>query len=132
MTTSEHARYAAALTRTVDLLRRSNEAGEPQKAALRALVIACAERSGTLRFYDSVLTVDGIAVPMPHFGAILDWEEFHAVAARIRTAGLAFVIEPRGRFEGQLGEQMTMFFLDPSGNALEFKAFRLPQHMFTA
>jgi len=76
--------------------------------------------------------VDGIAVPMPHFGAILDWDLFHAVAGRVRAAGLSFVIEPRSRFEGQPAEQATMFLLDPSGNALEFKAFRRPEHVFTA
>jgi extradiol dioxygenase family protein len=76
--------------------------------------------------------VDGIAVPMPHFGAILTWDEFHALAERIRNAGLGFVIEPRTRFEGQPAEQATMFLLDPSGNALEFKAFRRPEHVFTA
>ena len=76
--------------------------------------------------------VDGIAVPMPHFGAILGWDEFHALAARLGKANVDFVIEPRLRFEGQPGEQATMFLLDPSANALEFKAFRRPEHVFTA
>jgi extradiol dioxygenase family protein len=76
--------------------------------------------------------VDGIAVPMPHFGAILQWEEFHALAARLQSAGIDFVVEPRLRFEGQLSEQATMFLLDPSANALEFKAFRNPGSVFTA
>jgi uncharacterized protein len=76
--------------------------------------------------------VDGIAVPMPHFGAILGWDEFHALAGRIRAAGVSFIVEPRSRFEGQPSEQATMFVLDPSGNALEFKAFRRPEHVFTA
>ena len=76
--------------------------------------------------------VDGIAVPMPHFGAILGWDEFQVLAARIHAAGLGFVIAPRVRFEGQPAEQATMFLLDPSGNALEFKAFRRPAHVFTA
>jgi extradiol dioxygenase family protein len=75
--------------------------------------------------------VDGIAVPMPHFGAILDWEAFGALAARLRDAHCRFVIEPRSRFEGLPTEQATMFLLDPSGNALEFKAFRHPEHLFT-
>jgi extradiol dioxygenase family protein len=74
--------------------------------------------------------VDGVAVPMPHFGAILSWEEFQALAARVQAAGVAFVIEPRTRFAGQPGEQATMFFLDPSGNALEFKSFRHPENVF--
>ena len=76
--------------------------------------------------------VDGIAVPMPHFGAILGWDDFHALAARIRAAGWGFVIEPRLRFAGRPSEQATMFLLDPSANALEFKAFRQPEEMFTA
>lgn len=76
--------------------------------------------------------VDGVAVPMPHFGAILAWDEFQALASRVRAAGVAFVIEPRVRFADQPGEQATMFFLDPSGNALEFKSFRHPEHVFTA
>ena len=74
--------------------------------------------------------VDGVAVPMPHFGAVLPWAEFHALAERIRRAAIPFVIQPRVRFEGQPGEQMTMFLLDPSGNALEFKAFRHPENVF--
>jgi extradiol dioxygenase family protein len=76
--------------------------------------------------------VDGIEVPMPHFGAILSWDEFHALAARLRNAGAGFVIEPRLRFEGETSEQATMFLLDPSANAIEFKAFRHPGAMFSA
>jgi uncharacterized protein len=68
--------------------------------------------------------VDGHEVPVPHFGAVLPVEEFHALADRLRTAGSAFVIEPYQRFAGEPGEQWTMFLLDPAGNALEFKAFR--------
>jgi len=74
--------------------------------------------------------VDGIQVPMPHFGAILEWDEFDALAKRLTDAGTAFVIAPRSRYEGQSAEQKTMFLLDPSGNALEFKAFRNPQAIF--
>ncbi len=76
--------------------------------------------------------VDGVGVPMPHFGAVLGWEQFEQVAGRIRKAGISFIIEPRGRYEGQPGEQRTMFLLDPSGNALEFKTFKHPEHIFTA
>lgn len=76
--------------------------------------------------------VDGIAVPMPHFGAILDWDGFHELAARLTASGCRFVVPPRLRFEHQPGEQATMFLLDPSGNALEFKAFRHPDHVFTS
>jgi extradiol dioxygenase family protein len=67
--------------------------------------------------------VDGHDVPVPHFGLILTVPDFHALADRLRSAGVSFVIEPYVRFEGQPGEQWTMFFRDPSGNALEFKAF---------
>jgi extradiol dioxygenase family protein len=74
--------------------------------------------------------VDGHNVPVPHFGVVLDWDDFHAFAARIKAAGLAFVIEPYIRFQGQVGEQATMFFLDPAGNALEFKAFLDPGQLF--
>jgi len=68
--------------------------------------------------------VDDHAVPVRHFGLILDWDDWQALAERLRDAGTRFVIEPYIRFKGQPGEQATMFFLDPSGNALEFKAFR--------
>ena len=67
--------------------------------------------------------VDGHDVPVPHFGIILSIAEFEALAARLRGAGVAFIIEPTVRFAGQAGEQHTMFFADPAGNALEFKAF---------
>ena len=67
--------------------------------------------------------VDGHDVPVPHFGAVLPMEEWRKLADRLKAAGTRFVIEPNIRFEGLPGEQATMFFLDPSGNALEFKAF---------
>lgn len=67
--------------------------------------------------------VDGHDVPVPHFGLILTIPEFHDVAQRLRDAGTTFVIEPYVRFEGEVGEQWTMFLFDPAGNALEFKAF---------
>ncbi len=67
--------------------------------------------------------VDGDNVPVRHFGVILDMDAWHALAERLRKAGTRFVIEPRVRFKDQPGEQATMFLLDPSGNALEFKAF---------
>src|SRR6185436_11178372 len=66
--------------------------------------------------------VDGHDVPVPHFGVVLEWEAFHALAERLRERSVEFVIEPYVRFAGQVGEQATMFFRDPSGNALEFKA----------
>lgn len=67
--------------------------------------------------------VDGHDVPVPHFGLILTVPEFRKLADRLRAANTSFVIEPYVRFEGQTGEQWTMFLLDPAGNALEFKAF---------
>jgi hypothetical protein len=67
--------------------------------------------------------VDGHDVPVPHFGVVLAMDDWQALAARLRNAGTRFVIEPHIRFAGQVGEQATMFFHDPAGNALEFKAF---------
>jgi extradiol dioxygenase family protein len=91
-----------------------------------------AHTTGTPALTEDRGIVDGIAVPMPHFGAILGWDDFQALALRIRVAGIGFVIEPRSRFAGRPSEQATMFLLDPSGNAIEFKAFRQPNHLFTA
>ncbi len=68
--------------------------------------------------------VDGKQVPVRHFGAILSMEEWEGLAERLKTYGIDFIIEPYIRFRGEPGEQATMFFLDPSGNALEFKAFK--------
>ncbi len=68
--------------------------------------------------------VDGHNVPVPHFGVVLDWDAWEDLAERMRQHGTQFVIEPYIRFQGQVGEQATMFFLDPAGNALEFKAFK--------
>jgi extradiol dioxygenase family protein len=67
--------------------------------------------------------VDGHDVPIPHFGVVLTAEQWKVLEQRVRLAGVPFVLEPYTRFEGQVGEQSTMFFLDPAGNALEFKAF---------
>lgn len=67
--------------------------------------------------------VDGDAVPVRHFGVVLPMAEWDALAARLKAAGTRFIIEPHVRFKGLAGEQATLFFLDPSGNALEFKAF---------
>jgi uncharacterized protein len=67
--------------------------------------------------------VDGDQVPVPHFGVVLEMADWQALAQRLQDAGVTFVIEPHVRFQGQPGEQATLFFLDPSGNALEFKAF---------
>ena len=67
--------------------------------------------------------VDGHDVPVPHFGVVLTLDDWQALADRLTAAGVKFVIEPHIRFRGETGEQATMFFLDPAGNALEFKAF---------
>jgi extradiol dioxygenase family protein len=76
--------------------------------------------------------VDGHDVPVPHFGLILTVEQFQDFADRLTAAGTEFVIEPYVRFQGQTGEQWTMFFLDPAGNALEFKAFADDSQIFAA
>ena len=76
--------------------------------------------------------VDGHNVRVPHFGVVLELPQFDALAAQLRAARIAFAIEPHIRFQGLPGEQATMFFLDPSGNALEFKAFKHPEHIYTA
>lgn len=74
--------------------------------------------------------VDGHDVPVPHFGVVLRWGDWEVFAERLKTDGVQFVIEPYVRFQGQVGEQATMFLLDPSGNALEFKAFKDPTQIF--
>jgi extradiol dioxygenase family protein len=74
--------------------------------------------------------VDGHDVPVPHFGVVLGWDAWQALARRLEAAGTAFGIAPHIRFVGQPGEQATMFFRDPSGNALEFKAFLDPANLF--
>jgi len=74
--------------------------------------------------------VDGEDVPVPHFGLVLAMDEWKALAGRLRAGGVEFVIEPTIRFEGQPGEQATMFLLDPAGNALEFKAMDEAANLF--
>jgi extradiol dioxygenase family protein len=74
--------------------------------------------------------VDGDHVPVPHFGVLLEPDAWRSLADRLTAAGTAFVIEPHTRFAGQVGEQSTMFLLDPSGNALEFKAFADDSQVF--
>ena len=74
--------------------------------------------------------VDGQNVPTRHFGVILEWGEWEAMCERLKGAGVRFVIGPYIRFRGQVGEQATMFFQDPSGNVLEFKAFRNDSEIF--
>lgn len=74
--------------------------------------------------------VDGHEVPVPHFGVVLEWQEWHDFAERLKSNNIKFVIEPYVRFRGKTGEQATMFFIDPSGNALEFKAFKDDSQLF--
>ncbi|MEZ5425827.1 MAG: VOC family protein [Pyrinomonadaceae bacterium] len=74
--------------------------------------------------------VDADHVPVPHFGIILSMENFRRLAEHLESKGVDFVIKPKIRFQGEVGEQATMFFLDPSGNALEFKAFRELSQVF--
>ena len=74
--------------------------------------------------------VDGDAVPVRHFGVVLSQDDWQALADQLVRAGVRFIIEPHVRFRGEVGEQSTMFFLDPSGNALELKAFKDPSRLF--
>ena len=74
--------------------------------------------------------VDGHDVPVPHFGVVLNWRDWESLERRLNSANIEFVIKPYIRFKGQAGEQATMFLLDPSGNALEFKAFRDISQLF--
>lgn len=76
--------------------------------------------------------VDGDDVPVPHFGVVLDMSDWRTLADRLTAKDIKFVISPRIRFQGEVGEQATMFFCDPSGNALEFKSFADPTQLFAA
>ena len=75
-------------------------------------------------------SVDGHNVPVPHFGVVLEWDEWHKFSEFLKTNKVKFVIEPYIRFKNKVGEQATMFFLDPSGNALEFKSFKDISQLF--
>jgi extradiol dioxygenase family protein len=75
--------------------------------------------------------VDGTEVPLRHFGAILNLEQWNDLAEKLKVAGVEFVMEPQVRYEGEVGEQHIMFLYDPSGNALEFKAFSNPEEIFS-
>lgn len=74
--------------------------------------------------------VDGHDVPVPHFGVVLEWQQWHDFAEQLKQHSIKFVIKPYIRFEGEVGEQATLFFKDPSGNALEFKAFKNLDQLF--
>jgi hypothetical protein len=98
-----------------------------QVVAHRATDTAAGEASASPPHHNPV---DGHQVPVPHFGVVLGWDQWHRLRDRLLQAEIAFVIEPHIRFAGEAGEQATMFLLDPSGNALEFKAFRDPEQLF--
>ncbi|MGH8287166.1 MAG: VOC family protein [Steroidobacteraceae bacterium] len=89
-----------------------------------------AHRNRTHRATVHFNPVDGHDVPVPHFGIVLAWDDWHRLTERLRAARTQFAIEPNIRFAGEVGEQATMFLYDPSGNALEFKAFRDPSRLF--
>jgi len=74
--------------------------------------------------------VDGKNIPVPHFGVVLKWAQFQDFAKHLKSKNISFIIEPYIRFKGKVGEQATMFFLDPAGNALEFKAFKDENQLF--
>ena len=74
--------------------------------------------------------VDGDKVPVRHFGAVLEWGTWHSFVERLKEHQVSFIIEPKIRFKGKPGEQATAFIRDPSGNALEFKSFRIPEKLF--
>lgn len=76
--------------------------------------------------------VDNVTVPMPHFGAVLEFTVWQQIADKLQAANAAFIIEPQIRFEGQAGEQHTLFTLDPSGNAIELKSISNPDELFKA
>ena len=85
----------------------------------------------TIQELESDSRVDNVEVPLPHFGCILDWDLFHNLADKLKSAGIVFIIEPTIRFEGMPAEQATMFLEDYSQNALEFKSFRNPNEVFS-
>lgn len=92
------------------------------------LVIHYKEKSENTTLYHN--QVDGQAVPVPHYGVVLPWNTFHSFAKDLQEKKVTFVIEPYIRFKGEAGEQATMFFLDPAGNALEFKSFKDMSQLF--
>ena len=89
------------------------------------------EKSGTSSEKKQISNpVDGHDIPVPHFGVVLNWGEWEDLSNKLKAKNIKFVIEPYIRFKGQVGEQATMFFLDPEGNALEFKAFKNIDQLF--
>lgn len=102
-----------------------------QDYSLHGHQIVCHWVGADYRCVDYYNPVDGDEVPVPHAGLALTVDEFHALAERVRNAGIEFIIEPHLRFKGAPGEQYTMFFKDPSGNNLEFKAMAKVENLFT-
>ncbi|MEO1654188.1 MAG: VOC family protein [Bacteroidota bacterium] len=82
--------------------------------------------------YHGISKVDGKDVPISHWGIVLAWDDWMNLAERLKQHEVTFVIEPYIRFKGEVGEQATMFFLDPSGNPLEFKAFKQDEQLFAS
>lgn len=101
-----------------------------QDYSLHGHQIVCHWVGDDYRCQDYYNPVDGDEVPVPHAGLALTVDQFHDLAERLRNAGVEFIIEPHLRFKGMPGEQYTMFFKDPSGNNLEFKAMTKPQNLF--
>ena len=85
----------------------------------------------TIKELESDSKVDNVEVPLPHFGCVIDWDLFHNLADKLKSAGILFIVEPTTRFKGMPGEQATMFFEDPFQNALEFKAYQNPSEVFS-
>lgn len=74
--------------------------------------------------------VEGVSVPIPHFGCVLSMDDFEMIRERLQDSGICFIVPPQTRYQGKKGEQMTMFFLDPSGNPIELKAFKDESEVF--
>lgn len=89
------------------------------------------EKSESETMEDAITNlVDGQNIPVPHFGVVLQWEEWTELSKNLKARNIPFIVEPYVRFKGQIGEQATMFFLDPENNALEFKAFKDQKQLF--
>lgn len=101
-----------------------------QDYSLNGHQIVCHWVGSSYRCQDYFNPVDGDDIPVPHFGLAMTEEEFHSLAERLKNAGIKFIVEPHLRFKGQPGEQWTMFFKDPSGNNLEFKAMTNIENLF--
>jgi extradiol dioxygenase family protein len=92
--------------------------------------IVCHYVGDNYRCIDYFNNVDTDAVPVPHFGIVVSVEEFHTLSERVKKAGISFIVEPHVRFQGEPGEQWTMFFKDPSSNNIECKAMVHPENLF--